>query len=54
MDRFVTRTEGGRKIVSDRLLYAAGRLGNTNDLGLEEELGIKTDSRGFNRGQRSL
>ncbi len=41
-----TITRSGRKIVSDRLLVAAGRLGNTQNLGLET-VGIETNSRGL-------
>jgi NAD(P) transhydrogenase len=40
-----TTTRAGRRVISDRLLYAAGRTGNTEDLGLEA-LGIETDDRG--------
>ncbi|MFZ5979010.1 MAG: Si-specific NAD(P)(+) transhydrogenase [Candidatus Zixiibacteriota bacterium] len=42
----VTTTINGRKIRSDRLLYAAGRCGNTEMLGLDK-LGIATDDRGL-------
>jgi NAD(P) transhydrogenase len=45
-NQVVTVTRSGRRIVSDRLLYAAGRCGNTEELGLKE-LGIETDSRGI-------
>ena len=45
-DEVVTITESGRKVISDRLLYAVGRTGNTQDIGLEA-LGIETDSRGL-------
>jgi len=41
-----TTTKRGRRIVSDRLMFAAGRCGNTENLGLEK-LGIKTDDRGL-------
>ncbi len=44
-DKVVTVTKSGRRVVSDRLLYAAGRTGNTENLGLSE-LGIETDKRG--------
>lgn len=44
-DQVVTVTKSNRRITSDRLLYAAGRSGNTEDLGLEA-LGIETDDRG--------
>jgi NAD(P) transhydrogenase len=39
-------TRSGRTVKSDRLLYAAGRHGNTDGLGLEE-LGIETTDRGL-------
>ncbi len=45
-NQVVTITKSGRRIVSDRLLYAAGRCGNTSELGLAE-LGIETDGRGI-------
>jgi len=45
-DQVVTVTKSGRKIVSDRLLYAAGRIGNTYGLGLKE-MGIIVDKRGL-------
>jgi NAD(P) transhydrogenase len=45
-DQVVTVTKSGRKIVSERLLYTAGRVGNTFSLGLEE-LGIISDKRGL-------
>lgn len=45
-DQVVTVTKSGRRIVSDRLLYAAGRSGNTKNLGLEG-LRIETDDRGL-------
>lgn len=45
-DRVVTITKSGRRVVSDRLLYAAGRLGNTENLGLEA-VGIETDKNGL-------
>ncbi len=45
-DQVVTVTKSGRRIVSDRLLYAAGRSGNTENLGLEG-LGIETDDHGL-------
>ncbi|PWB74775.1 Si-specific NAD(P)(+) transhydrogenase [candidate division GN15 bacterium] len=41
-------TRSGRKIVSDRLLFTAGRRGNTENLGLEA-LGIAVDDRGIIR-----
>jgi NAD(P) transhydrogenase len=45
-DQVVTVTRSGRRVASDRLLYTAGRTGNTASLGLDE-LGIKTDRRGL-------
>jgi NAD(P) transhydrogenase len=42
----VTVTRSGRKVKSDRMLYVAGRCGNTENLGLDK-LGIETDSRGI-------
>ena len=45
-DQVVTVTKSGRRIVSDRLLFAAGRYGNTENLGLEG-LGVETDDRGL-------
>ena len=42
----VTTTRRGRRIVSDRLMFAAGRCGNTENLGLKR-LGIKTDDHGL-------
>ncbi len=42
----VTVAKSGRKIVSERLLYAAGRCGNTENLGLQN-LGIECNSRGL-------
>ena len=42
----VTVTGSGRQIVSERLLYAAGRCGNTENLGLEN-LDIECNSRGL-------
>lgn len=45
-DQVVTTTQSGRKIVSDRLLFAAGRSGNTENMGLEN-LGIEIDERGL-------
>lgn len=43
-----TVTASGRQVVSDRLLYAAGRCGNTENIGLEA-LDIETDDRGLIR-----
>ncbi len=45
-EQVVTTTESGRKITSDRLLFAAGRSGNTENIGLEN-LSIEVDSRGL-------
>lgn len=45
-NQVITRTKSGRKVVSDRLLYAAGRLGNTENLGLEA-VDIETNDRGI-------
>ena len=47
-DQTLTITRSGRRITSDRLLYTAGRCGNTEHLGLEA-LGIETNSRGLIR-----
>ncbi len=47
-EQVVTVTQSGRRIASERLLYAAGRCGNTENLGLES-LEIETDSRGLIR-----
>lgn len=43
-DQVTAFTKSGRQVVSSRLLYAAGRLGNTESLGLDA-LGIVTDDR---------
>ncbi len=45
-EEVVTITNNGRKIVSDRLLFAAGRSGNTENIGLEN-LGIDVNDRGL-------
>ncbi|MDH4158291.1 MAG: Si-specific NAD(P)(+) transhydrogenase [candidate division Zixibacteria bacterium] len=45
-NQVVTVTRSGRKVVSDRLLYAAGRTGNTEYIGLDT-VGIETDARGL-------
>lgn len=45
-EQVVTITQSGRRIVSDRLLFVAGRRGNTQLLNLEK-LGIETDHRGL-------
>ncbi|MEW6413338.1 MAG: Si-specific NAD(P)(+) transhydrogenase [Candidatus Zixiibacteriota bacterium] len=44
-DQPVVVTKSGRRVVSDKLLFAAGRTGNTENLGLKQ-LGIETDKRG--------
>lgn len=44
-DGAVLHLKSGKKIKADVLLWANGRTGNSNDMGLEE-LGIKRDSRG--------
>ena len=41
----VTTTEDGRSTTSEMLLYAAGRMGATDDLGIEN-CGLEADSRG--------
>jgi NAD(P) transhydrogenase len=45
-EQTVTVTKSGRRVVADRLLYTAGRCGNTENLGLEA-VGIEVDSRGL-------
>jgi NAD(P) transhydrogenase len=45
-DQVVSVTRSGRRIVSDRLLFAAGRCGNTERLGLKK-LGIRVNARGL-------
>jgi NAD(P) transhydrogenase len=45
-EQVVTTTSNGRKVVSERLLFAAGRVGNTGRLGLDQ-VGIETDERGL-------
>ena len=47
-DQVVVTTDSGRKVTSDRLLYAAGRLGNTASLGLDN-VGIEIDDHGMIR-----
>lgn len=44
--RAVTYLESGRRIVSERLLVSAGRVGNVEGLGLDS-VGIESDSRGL-------
>ncbi len=41
----VTERPGGTELVTEKLLFAAGRVGNTADLGLEK-IGLKPDGRG--------
>ena len=43
--RCVTRTEDGREVASDMVLFAAGRVGATDTLGLDA-CGLEADSRG--------
>ncbi|HOP07822.1 MAG TPA: Si-specific NAD(P)(+) transhydrogenase [candidate division Zixibacteria bacterium] len=45
-NQVIVVTKRGRKIVSDRLLYAAGRVGNTESLGLDK-VGIEVNKRGL-------
>ncbi len=45
-DGVVTYLKSGKQLKSDALLWAAGRTGNSNDLGLEE-IGLTPDSRGY-------
>ena len=45
-NQVVCITKSGRRVVSDRLMYAAGREGNTRGIGLEE-LGIETNEKGM-------
>lgn len=45
-NQVITTTQSGRQIISERLLYTAGRVGNTENLGLET-LGIETDQKGL-------
>ncbi|RMG44678.1 MAG: Si-specific NAD(P)(+) transhydrogenase [Candidatus Dadabacteria bacterium] len=44
--RAITYLESGKRIVSDVLLVSAGRVGNTDNLGLEN-VGLKADQRGL-------
>lgn len=44
--RVVTRLESGKVVVSQKLLYTMGRVGNTDGLNLQA-LGIEVDSRGL-------
>jgi NAD(P) transhydrogenase len=45
-DKVCLTTESGRKIYSEKMLVTLGRVGNTENMGLEK-LGIKTDDRGL-------
>ena len=45
-DGVVTYLKSGKQLKSDALLWAAGRTGNSNDLGLEN-IGLTPDSRGY-------
>ena len=45
-NQVVCVTKGGRRVISDRLMYAAGREGNTQGIGLEQ-LGIETNDKGM-------
>ena len=45
-DGVVTHLKSGKQLKSDILLWAAGRTGNTDKLGVEN-LGLKPDSRGY-------
>lgn len=45
-EQVVTVTENGRQIIADRMLYSAGRSGNTDGLGLEA-VGIEPNKRGL-------
>jgi NAD(P) transhydrogenase len=45
-DGVVLHLKSGKQVKSDALLWAAGRTGNTDDLGLET-IGLEPDSRGY-------
>ena len=45
-DGVITHLKSGKQVKSDALLWAAGRTGNTKDLGLDK-IGIEPDSRGY-------
>jgi dihydrolipoamide dehydrogenase len=45
-DRCIVRCKGAEPIEADRVLLAAGRVPNSQDLGLER-VGLETDKRGF-------
>lgn len=45
-DRILTRLGNGETLVSEDVLFAAGRIGNTDDMGLEA-IGVAPNSRGY-------
>ena len=45
-DGVIAHLKSGKQVKSDALLWAAGRTGNSNDLGLDT-IGIEPDSRGY-------
>jgi NAD(P) transhydrogenase len=45
-DGVIIHLKSGKQVKSDALLWAAGRTGNSNDLGLET-IGLEPDSRGY-------
>lgn len=45
-EHVVVKTQSGREVVSDKLLFAAGRVGNTSSLNLEA-VGVETKERGL-------
>lgn len=45
-DGVITHLKSGKQVKSDALLWAAGRTGNSNDLGLEH-IGLVPDKRGY-------
>ena len=45
-DGVITHLKSGKQVKSDALLWAAGRTGNTSDLGLDK-IGIEPDGRGY-------
>lgn len=45
-DGVITHLKSGKQVKTDALLWAAGRTGNTNDLGLET-VGLEADGRGY-------
>jgi NAD(P) transhydrogenase len=46
VDGVLVHLKSGKQIKSDILLWAAGRTGNSNDLGLEQ-IGVQPDGRGY-------